>query len=143
MARIGATLVGVALATGIVQLAHPGREVLAVLAVLSAALMYLLLRTGYAISQIFVAAYVVFLLGVAGTGVTQTVRERALLTLLGGLLAMIAYAVYPAWETPRLRARLAELAGRGRPLRGRGRRPLRRARGPRQPGRARGAAGDP
>ena len=108
VARIGATLVGVALATGIVQLAHPGREVLVLLAVLSAALMYLLLRTGYAISQIFVAAYVVFLLGVAGTGVTQTVRERALLTLLGGLLAMIAYAVYPAWETPRLRARLAD-----------------------------------
>ncbi|MFJ1750982.1 FUSC family protein [Streptomyces sp. NPDC088116] len=108
VARIGATLVGVALATGIVELAHPGREVLVLLAVLSAGLMYLLLRTGYAISQIFVAAYVVFLLGVAGMGVTQTVRERALLTLLGGLLAMIAYAVYPAWETPRLRARLAD-----------------------------------
>ncbi|MFJ2215426.1 FUSC family protein [Streptomyces sp. NPDC101062] len=108
VARFGGTLVGVALATGIVQAAHPGGYVSAALAVVSAGLMYLLLRTGYAISQIFVSAYVVFLLGMAGAGVSQTVRDRALLTLLGGLLAMIAYAVFPAWETPRLRARLAD-----------------------------------
>ncbi|MGS2588723.1 FUSC family protein [Streptomyces hebeiensis] len=108
VARFVATLVGVAVATGIVWLAHPGDVVLAVLAVVSAGLMYLVLRTGYALGQVFVTGYVVFLLGVAGTGVTQTVRERVLLTLLGGLLAMIAYALYPAWETPRLRARLAD-----------------------------------
>ncbi|MEV7864585.1 FUSC family protein [Streptomyces sp. NPDC088124] len=108
VARFGGTLVGVALATGIVQAAHPGGYVSAAFAVVSAGLMYLLLRTGYAISQVFVSAYVVFLLGMAGAGVSQTVRERALLTLLGGLLAMIAYAVFPAWETPRLRARLAD-----------------------------------
>ncbi|MGW4239571.1 FUSC family protein [Streptomyces sp. NPDC004749] len=108
VARFAATLVGVAVATGIVWLAHPGDVVLAALAVVSAGLMYLVLRTGYALGQVFVTGYVVFLLGVAGTGVTQTVRERVLLTLLGGLLAMIAYALYPAWETPRLRARLAD-----------------------------------
>ncbi|MFE2939347.1 FUSC family protein [Streptomyces sp. NPDC059255] len=108
VARFGGTLVGVALATGIVQAAHPGGYVSAAFAVVSAGLMYLLLRTGYAISQVFVSAYVVFLLGMAGAGVSQTVRERALLTLLGGLLAMIAYAAFPAWETPRLRARLAD-----------------------------------
>ncbi|MFD5749111.1 FUSC family protein [Streptomyces sp. NPDC127033] len=108
VARFGGTLVGVALATGIVQAAHPGGYVSAAFAVVSAGLMYLLLRTGYAISQVFVSAYVVFLLGMAGAGVSQTVRERALLTFLGGLLAMIAYAVFPAWETPRLRARLAD-----------------------------------
>ncbi|MCX2182290.1 FUSC family protein [Streptomyces sp. SKN60] len=108
VARLGGTLVGVALATGIVQTAHPGTWLLAGLAVLCAFGMYLLMRTGYAASQVFVAAYVVFLLGMEGAGVTQTVRERVLLTLLGGLLAMLSYAVYPAWETPRLRGRLAD-----------------------------------
>ncbi|MEW1721735.1 FUSC family protein [Streptomyces sp. NPDC093109] len=108
VARFGGTLVGVVLATGIVHATHPGSAVSVALAVLSAGLMYLLLRTGYAISQVFVSAYVVFLLDTAGEGVTQTVRDRVLLTLLGGLLAMAAYAVYPAWETPRLRARLAD-----------------------------------
>lgn len=108
VARFGGTLVGVALATGVVQAAHPGTYLSGALAVLCAFGMYLLMRTGYAASQVFVAAYVVFLLGMAGEGLSQTVRDRVLLTLLGGLLAMLAYAVYPAWETPRLRGRLAD-----------------------------------
>ncbi|MGW0119087.1 FUSC family protein [Streptomyces sp. NPDC003327] len=115
VARFGGTLVGVALATAVVQTAHPGTFLSAALAVLSAFGTYLLLRTGYAVSQVCVAAYVVFLLGMVGEGLTQTVRERVLLTLLGGVLAMVAYAVYPAWETPRLRGRLADwLAASGR-----------------------------
>ncbi|MFI8824551.1 FUSC family protein [Streptomyces sp. NPDC053431] len=108
VARFGGTLVGVALATGIVQAGDPGTYALAALAVLCAFGMYLLMRTGYAVTQAFVGAYVVFLLGMAGEGAAQTVRDRVLLTLLGGVLAMLSYAVYPAWETPRLRGRLAD-----------------------------------
>ena len=74
----------------------------------SIGLMYLLLGTGYVVAQACVGAYVVFLLGMGGTQLEQTVRDRVLLTLLGGVLAMAAYAVFPAWETPRLRDRLAE-----------------------------------
>ncbi|MFF0555451.1 FUSC family protein [Streptomyces sp. NPDC004266] len=108
VARFGGTLVGVALATAVVQSAHPGAYPSAALAVACAFGMYLLMGTGYAAGQTFVSAYVVFLLGMAGAGLTQTVRERVLLTLLGGVLAMLSYAVYPAWETPRLRGRLAD-----------------------------------
>jgi uncharacterized membrane protein YccC len=108
VARFTGTLVGVALATGITQAAHPGTYTFAALAVVSVGLMYLLLRSGYVVAQAFVGAYVVFLLGMGGTQLEQTVRDRVLLTLLGGLLAMAAYAVFPAWETPRLRDRLAE-----------------------------------
>ncbi|MFJ6696316.1 FUSC family protein [Streptomyces sp. NPDC091272] len=108
VARFGGTLLGVALATGLVQLTHPDTRLSAALAVGCAFLMFLLLRTGYAVTQVFVAAYVVFLLGMGGLQWTQTVPERVVLTLAGGLLAMLAYAVYPAWETPRLRTRLAD-----------------------------------
>lgn len=108
VARFGGTLVGVALATGLLQLADPGTGLSAALAVLCAGLMYLLMRTGQVAAQACVAAYVVFLLGMGGQQWTQTVPERVVLTLLGGVLAMIAYAVYPAWETPRLRTRLAD-----------------------------------
>ncbi|MER5201910.1 FUSC family protein [Streptomyces sp. NPDC002825] len=108
VARFGGTLVGVALATAVVRSAHPGMYLSAALAVVCAFGMYLLMRTGYAAGQVFVSAYVVFLLGMDGAGLTQTVRERVLLTLLGGALAMLSYAVYPAWETPRLRGRLAD-----------------------------------
>ncbi|WP_326648056.1 FUSC family protein [Streptomyces sp. NBC_01750] len=113
--RFAGTLVGVALATGVVQLAHPDASLSGGLAVVSAALTYLLMRTGYAVSQCFTAAYVVFLLGMGGEGWHQTVRDRVLLTLLGGALAMLAYLVFPAWETPRLLDRLADwLAANGR-----------------------------
>ncbi|OKK02793.1 hypothetical protein AMK26_24790 [Streptomyces sp. CB03234] len=115
VARFCGTLLGVALATGVVQAAHPGRYTSAALAVACAFGMYLLMRTGYAVGQVCVSAYVVFLLGMGGTEWTQTVPERVVLTLLGGVLAMVAYAVYPAWETPRLRTRLADwLAADGR-----------------------------
>ncbi|MER5498906.1 FUSC family protein [Streptomyces sp. NPDC002561] len=108
VARFGGTIVGVSLATGIVQATRPGTGLAATLAVLCALLMYLLMRTGYVVGQACISAYVVFLLGMAGGDWSQTVLERVVLTLAGGLLAMISYALYPAWETPRLRGRLGD-----------------------------------
>ncbi|MFE0088110.1 FUSC family protein [Streptomyces sp. NPDC058991] len=114
-ARFAGTLVGVALATGVVQLTRPDACLPGALAVVSAALVYLVMRTGYAISQAFTAAYVVFLLGMGGEEWDQTVPDRVLLTLIGGVLAMLAYLVHPAWETPRLLDRFADrLAANGR-----------------------------
>ncbi|MFH8472643.1 FUSC family protein [Streptomyces sp. NPDC018000] len=108
VARFGGTIVGVSLATAIVEITHPGVTLTAMLSVLCALLMYLLMRTGYVVGQACVSAYVVFLLGMAGNNWSQTVFERVVLTLVGGLLAMISYAAYPAWETPRLRGRLGD-----------------------------------
>ncbi|MEV7173118.1 FUSC family protein [Streptomyces sp. NPDC093224] len=113
--RFCGTLVGVGVATAVVQLARPGAYLSAFLAVVSAGLMYVLMRTGYAVTQVFVSAYVVFLLGTGGVRWDQSVPDRVALTFVGGLLAMIGYALYPAWETPRLRGRLADwLAAHGR-----------------------------
>ncbi|MFJ9148014.1 FUSC family protein [Streptomyces sp. NPDC102270] len=113
--RLAGTLAGVALATAMVRALGPDAHVFGALAVVSAALSYTLLRTGYAYSQCFTAAYVVFLLGMGGQAWEQTVPERVVLTLLGGALAMVAYVVFPAWETPRLPGRLADwLAADGR-----------------------------
>lgn len=108
VARFAGTLVGVTVATGVMQTASPGVYLCAGLAVLCIGLMYLLMRTGYAVAQACVSAYAVLLLGMGGSQWTQAVFERVLLTLLGGLLAMAAYAVFPAWETPLLRDRLTE-----------------------------------
>ncbi|SNT55735.1 FUSC family protein [Actinacidiphila glaucinigra] len=115
VARLAGTLAGVALATGMVRTLGPDAHVLGGLAVVSAGLSYTLIRTGYAYSQCFTAAYVVFLLGMGGQAWEQTVPERVVLTLIGGALAMLAYVVFPAWETPRLPNRLADwLAANGR-----------------------------
>ncbi|WP_030615040.1 FUSC family protein [Streptomyces sclerotialus] len=108
IARFIGTLFGVAVGGGVLALFHPGPYVDAGLAVVCIFLMYLLLRTGVAVTSACVAAYVVFLLGIAGAGWEQTVQERVVLTLLGGVLATLSYALFPAWETSRLRARLAD-----------------------------------
>ncbi len=108
VARLAGTLVGVTLAGALVALAQPGQWASAGLAVVAVWLLYLLLRTGYSIASACIAAYVVFLMVIAGAQWQQTVAERAWLTALGGLLAMLGYALFPTWETPRLRDRLAE-----------------------------------
>ncbi|MCQ8770748.1 FUSC family protein [Streptomyces telluris] len=108
VARFAGTVVGVAVAGVLMALTHPGPWVCAGLSVVCVGLMYLLMRTGYSVTSACITAYVVFLLGIAGEGWSQTVEARVALTLLGGLLAMAAYALFPTWETPRLRDRLAE-----------------------------------
>ncbi len=130
--RFGGTLIGVGLATAIVQTAHPGARLSALLAVVCAGLMYLLMRTGYAVGQVCVSAYVVFLLGMVSDDWSQTVTERIVLTLVkraprDGLVRRLpgvgdAPAAQPA----------GGVAGGGRAVRGGGRRPVR---GPRGPGR--------
>ncbi|WP_367125346.1 FUSC family protein [Streptomyces phytohabitans] len=115
VSRFTGTLGGVVLAGAVVALADPGPYPSAVLAVVSLGLMYLLLSTNYALVSACTAGYVVFLLGVAGSEWGQTLQERVLLTAAGGLLAMLGYALFPAWETPRLRDRLADwLTANGR-----------------------------
>ncbi|MFJ3787898.1 FUSC family protein [Kitasatospora sp. NPDC090091] len=108
VARLAGTMVGVALSTLVVQLAHPGEWVLAALAVLCIGGAYLTLRTGYALMTVCVSSYVVFLLGLQEGNPLVTAVERVGLTLLGGSVALLAYALFPTWQTARLGERLAE-----------------------------------
>ncbi|MGW6916534.1 FUSC family protein [Kitasatospora sp. NPDC054939] len=115
VARLAGTVVGVAVSTLVVQLADPGDLVLAALAVGCVAGAYLTLRTGYALMTVGISSYVVFLLGLQEGDPLATAIERVGLTLLGGTIALLAYALFPTWQTARLGERLAEwLAAAGR-----------------------------
>ncbi|WP_329565949.1 FUSC family protein [Kitasatospora sp. NBC_01266] len=115
VARVVGTLVGVLLATGVVELLHPGDWAACALAVLCITGAYLTLRTGYALMTTCVSAYVVFLLGMEPGAPLETARERILMTLLGGAVALLGYALFPTWETARLPERTAEwIAALGR-----------------------------
>ncbi|MER7703383.1 FUSC family protein [Kitasatospora sp. NPDC097605] len=115
VARLAGTVVGVAASTLVVQLARPGEWVLAVLAVLSIGGAYLTFRTGYAVITTCISSYVVFLLGLQEGNPLATAVERVGLTLLGGSIALLVYALFPTWQTARLGERLAEwLAAAGR-----------------------------
>ncbi|GAA2134283.1 hypothetical protein GCM10009760_11400 [Kitasatospora kazusensis] len=115
VARLAGTAAGVAVSTVVVQLFHPGEWLAAALAVVCIGGAYLTLRTGYALMTACVSSYVVFLLGLQPGDPVVTAVERITLTLLGGGVALLAYALFPTWQTARLAERLAEwLASVGR-----------------------------
>ncbi|GAA2261776.1 MULTISPECIES: FUSC family protein [Kitasatospora] len=115
VARLAGTVAGVAVSTAVVQLLHPGPWLSAALAVAFMGGAYLTLRTGYAVMTACVSSYVVFLLGLQPGDPVHTALDRVALTLLGGLVALVAYALFPTWQTARLTERLAEwLAAAGR-----------------------------
>ncbi|MFF2080820.1 FUSC family protein [Kitasatospora sp. NPDC058162] len=116
VARLAGTVVGVALATAVVLVLNPGAWLSAVLAVLCVCGAYLTNRTGYALMTACVSGYVVFLLGLVQPGNSlATAVERVGLTLVGGVVALLTYALFPSWESARLGERLAEwIAAAGR-----------------------------
>ncbi|MFJ1707803.1 FUSC family protein [Kitasatospora sp. NPDC088346] len=115
VARLAGTVAGVALATLVVRLFDPGEWLSAALAVVFIAGAYLTMRTGYALTTTCMSGYVVFLLGLEDVDPTQTAVDRVAMTLLGGAVALGAYALFPTWHTARLPERLAEyLAAAGR-----------------------------
>lgn len=107
-ARLVGTVAGVLVAGAVLALLRPDPYLSAALAVVSVFALYLLMRTGYTVVSACTSAYVVFLLGVVGQEWGRIVPERIELTLVGGALALLSYPVFPAWETPRLRDRLAD-----------------------------------
>lgn len=109
VARFAGTLVGVAIASTVVLVAHPGPWAAGGLAVACTSALYLLMRSGYLVASTLITAYVVFLLSMDGLALGSTVRERVALTLLGGLIIFASYALWPSWQTVTLAGRLADL----------------------------------
>jgi uncharacterized membrane protein YccC len=102
VARIAGTVLGVAVASAVIRLAEPNDWISSALAVLCIGGAYLTLRTGYAAMTACVTMYVVFLLAMDGAALTATGEERVAETLVGGALALAAYALFPTWQTVRL-----------------------------------------
>jgi len=100
-------VLGVAVASAVIWLAAPDNWICSALAVVCIGGAYLTIRTGYAAMSAFVTGYVVFLLAMDGAGLTATAEERIGQTLIGGALALAAYAVFPTWQTVRLPDRIA------------------------------------
>ncbi|MEZ0066330.1 putative membrane protein YccC [Streptacidiphilus sp. MAP12-20] len=115
VARLVGTVVGVGLASAVMVAAKPVPWVCGLLAVVAVGCAYLTIRSGYMALSTLVTVYVVFLLSMDGLVLSKTVEERVGMTLVGGLLAFAAYALWPTWQTVRLPDRLADqIAAAGR-----------------------------
>lgn len=107
--RIAGTVVGAVLATSLAAVLQPGPLLLALLVTLAAWGGYAVLFANYGLFALSVTGFVVFVLAFTGLPGTETVVDRVEATVLGGLLALLAYVVWPTWERVRLPEQLARL----------------------------------
>jgi uncharacterized membrane protein YccC len=101
VARIAGTIVGVVAATAIVVAVPDTPHITLALAVLFAAISYAAFQINYGLFSLTVTAYVVFLLALVGTPEATAVQNRLVATVVGGLLAMASYLIWPTWESAR------------------------------------------
>ena len=109
LSRILGTAVGAVVATGVAAGLQPGPWLLALLVALTAFACYAVLFANYALFGLAVTGFVVFLLSFIGLPGAATVVDRIEATVLGGLLALLAYAVWPTWERVNLSEQVARL----------------------------------
>ncbi|MGH3099103.1 MAG: FUSC family protein [Streptosporangiales bacterium] len=107
--RIGGTLLGLALTTGLLAVLPGSHWSLIILAALAFFCLRSLNPANYGFSVIFLTALVIVLLAVAGVDPSQSVGQRGVYTLAGGLIAMGVYLLWPTWERSRIRLQLGAL----------------------------------
>jgi uncharacterized membrane protein YccC len=107
--RILGTLVGSVAATVIAAQLRPGPWTLVVLVGVFAFLSVATLRASYPIFAAFLTCYVVFLISLTGLPSSTAGLDRLVDTAVGGLLAMLAYRLWPTWESTRTGRTLATL----------------------------------
>ncbi len=109
LSRILGTIAGAALATLLAALLQPDNVGLTVLFTISVFASYLVVRANYTLFSITVTSYVVFLLAFVKLPELSAVTYRLTSTLLGGAIAVVAYLLWPTWESRLVGPQLADL----------------------------------
>lgn len=108
-ARLLGTLAAVLLGL-LIGLAHPSPQVDTLLVLASAWLAYALLQVGYAPFSAAVSLYVIFSVSASGLSQGAVAEGRLLYTVLGGVLALVAFLLWPIWQAGTARERLRQVA---------------------------------
>lgn len=106
--RVAGTVGGAGLAS-IIAAFHPSDAAYIVLAIVFAGLAFALFNVSYALFSVAITGYIVYLLALGGAPEHASAVDRVVATLLGGLLALGAYAAWPAWTHTRVADDLADL----------------------------------
>ncbi|MGH9445354.1 MAG: FUSC family protein, partial [Terriglobia bacterium] len=109
IARISGTIVGAGVTTVIVAALHPGPAALSALVLAFAWCCYTIYLANYAAYAVCLTGYVVFLVAFEGAPPISIALARSMETVLGGVLALLAYAAWPVSKPENIRVMLAEL----------------------------------
>jgi uncharacterized membrane protein YccC len=107
--RLAGTFAGLVVATGLFHVLPPGNGVQVVLITV---LMFLMRGFGpanYGILATAVTALVVLLIAMTGVSPKEVIAARGLNTVAGGVIALIAYWIWPTWERTRVAEAIAQM----------------------------------
>jgi uncharacterized membrane protein YccC len=108
LARTIGTAIGLLAAAVLVAVAHPHGVVLIAAVGACAWLGYAVFATNYAVYSIFLTALVILLVSATQASAIGPVENRGFDTLIGGVIAIAAYLVWPTWEAKALQAATAD-----------------------------------
>jgi uncharacterized membrane protein YccC len=107
--RIAGTILGLLLATAMFHILPTG---IGLEVILIGAFVFLLRWIGpanYGIFGVAISALVVLMIAITGVAPANVIWARGLNTLIGGTLALVAYAVWPTWERTQVNEVVARL----------------------------------
>jgi uncharacterized membrane protein YccC len=107
--RLAGTLAGLVVATGIVRFLAPTAGAEIFLIVVFTFLLRCFGPVNYGIFVTALTAVVVFLVSITGVPPGPVMLARGINTLAGGVIALLAYALWPTWEHRLTPERLAEM----------------------------------
>jgi uncharacterized membrane protein YccC/glyoxylase-like metal-dependent hydrolase (beta-lactamase superfamily II) len=108
IARMAGTGAGLIAAAVIVTTTHPGGAALIALVTVCSWLGYTVFVASYASYAAFLTALVILLVSAAERSAISPVTNRGVDTLIGGLIAIAAYLLWPTWEAKTLQAATAD-----------------------------------
>ena len=106
--RLAGTLAGLVVATGLFHFLHPAPAAQVALIGVFALLLRWFGPANYGVLVTALTALVVLLFAVLGVSPSEVIAARGVNTLLGGLIALAAYGLWPTWE----RTQVAEVLAR-------------------------------
>jgi uncharacterized membrane protein YccC len=107
-ARLLGTMLGAVLTTLLVSLLAPTNALLVILDAIMAYLAFSVLFVNYAIFSMFLTMETVFLLTFVTPQPLMTAADRAIDTAVGGVLALLIYALWPTWELSQVPSNIAK-----------------------------------
>ena len=107
--RIGGTILGLLLATGLFHFFPPGIGMKVVLVGIFVFLLRWAGAANYGVFTIAVSALIVVMVAFTGVSPKAVILARGEMTCLGGLIALAAYLVWPTWERTRVGQVLAQM----------------------------------
>ncbi|BCL78229.1 membrane protein [Ktedonobacteria bacterium brp13] len=109
IARLIGTMLGALLTTLLVSLIAPTPFALAFFTIIAAYLGYSVLFVNYALFSLFFAVVVICLLSFVIPYPEELALDRTIDTVIGGLLALLIYVVWPTWERVQAPTYLSDL----------------------------------